>query len=494
MDPIILAIDAGTTGNRVIAFNRDRAAVADAYYEFPLYHPEPGWVEQDPRELWATTHRALTDVLTRIDPTAVAAIGITNQRETVVAWDRRTGEPLHNAIVWQCRRTAPMCADLRAAGVEPLIRERTGLLLDPYFSGTKMRWLLDHVEPVAAAAATGDLCFGTVDSWLLWQLSGGRTHATDASNASRTLLYNLRTGDWDVELLARIGVPRGTLPVIADSAGTFTVTDPDAAGVSVPVTGVLGDQQAALFGQGGWQHGVLKNTYGTGLFLMAATGSEIAVSDDLLSTVGWQFGGERTYALEGSVFIGGACIQWLRDGLGLIADAAESGPLAASLAGNDDVYLVPALSGLGCPYWDPQARGMLIGMTRGTGRAQVVRAALEALAYQTRDVVDAMAAALPELSIDCVRVDGGAARNDFLMQFQADLLGAAIERPVVLESTAAGAAGVAGIAAGVWDRDGVLAARTVDRVFAPALAAGGREALYARWQQAVARCRGWAAV
>ncbi|MFT5128809.1 MAG: glycerol kinase [Rhodothermales bacterium] len=487
---IVLAIDAGTTGNRVIAFDEEARIVAQAYHEFPQIRPQPGWVEQDANTIWQTTKQALDTVLAQVGAENVACIGITNQRETTILWDRKTGEPVHNAIVWQCRRTTDYCAELKAdAEFAKRVQAKTGLFLDPYFSATKLRWLLDNVDGLAGR----DLCFGTVDSWLLWKLTGGNCHATDASNASRTLLCNIHTGDWDDELLSHFGVPRSVLPQIVDSEGLVANSAASVTGRAIPITGILGDQQAAFFGQGGWQEGVVKQTYGTGLFMMALSSERPegeCLGGGLLETIAWQRGGQRTLAVEGSVFIGGACIQWLRDGLGIIEKASETEALARALDDNEGVYLVPALNGLGAPWWDPTARGLIIGCTQGTDRRHIARAALESLAYQTRDLVEAMREAAA-ISPDTMRVDGGACANDFLMQFQADILGIQIERPAVLESTALGAAAIAGFAAGVWDEPTFLAARQIDRCFQPSMAEDQRAPLYSRWREAVQRSLAW---
>ena len=487
----VLAIDAGTTGNRVIAFDDSARIVAQAYHEFPQVRPQPGWVEQDANTIWGTTRQALDSVLVQVGAENVACIGITNQRETTILWDRETGEPVHNAIVWQCRRTTDTCAALKAdAESAKLVHTKTGLFLDPYFSATKIRWLLDHVEGLDGR----DLCFGTVDNWLLWKLTDGACHATDASNASRTLLCDIHRGEWDDELLALFGVPRNILPHIVDSEGHVADSAPSVTGRPIPITGILGDQQAAFFGQGGWQPGVVKNTYGTGLFMMSLSAPRPdgqPLGGGLLETVAWQRGGQRTLAVEGSVFIGGACIQWLRDGLQIIEKASETEALARDLEDNEGVYLVPALSGLGAPWWDPTARGLIIGCTQGTDRRHLARAALESLAYQTRDLLEAMREA-GGVSPATMRVDGGACANDFLMQFQADILDVAIERPAVLESTALGAAAIAGFAAGVWNESAFLAAREVQCRFEPAMSADQRAALYSRWREAARRSLAWA--
>jgi glycerol kinase len=420
----------------------------------------------------------------------VAALGITNQRETAVVWDRATGEPIHPAIVWQSRQTASICEGLRARGLEETFRSRTGLVIDSYFSGTKVRFILDAVEGAQRRAEAGELCFGTVDAWLLYKLTGGRVHATEYSNASRTLLYNIHERAWDDVLLDALEIPRAMLPEVRDSSGAFGVADATWLGAEIPITGVAGDQQSALFGQGCFESGAAKNTYGTGCFLLMNTGETPFVSrSGLLTTIAWGLDGRVEYALEGSVFVAGATIQWLRDGLGLIDDAAESEPAARAVADTGGVYLVPAFTGLGAPYWDEHARGVVVGLTRGTSREHLIRAGLESIAYSSRDLVECMVADT-RLSLDGLRVDGGACRNDFLMQFQADVLGCAVERPAVLEVTALGAAALAGIGVGFWrDRSDLARATGERRRFEPGLADAEREALYGGWKRAVERAR-----
>jgi len=481
---LVIAIDAGTTGCRVIGFDQELHILAQYYEEVPQYHPQPGWVEQDPRDILRIVRSGLRQVIEKL-PEAPAAIGIANQRETVAVWDADTGEPLHNAIVWQCRRTADYCGKLRKAGYEALIRERTGLVVDPYFSATKLRWILDHVPGARSAADAGCLRAGTVDTWLVERLTGD--FATDPSNACRTLLYRLDTGSWDAELLHLFGISQAMLPTILSSDAHFGDTRAEEVGAVVPIHAVLGDQQAALFSHGGWDPNVVKNTYGTGLFMMRSTGHELAKESDLLRTVAWHMNDRSTYALEGAAFIGGAAMQWLRDGLGILADVAESATMARRVPDNGGVYFVPALVGLGAPWWDPHARGTLIGMTQGSKADHVVRAVLESMAYQTRALVDAMGPRPARM-----RVDGGATANDFLMQFQADLLGIPVERPRILESTALGAAAAAGIAANVWSRESFYQAHRVERVFEPATSDVDVDALFATWQEAVSRSRSWA--
>jgi glycerol kinase len=498
----VLALDQGTTGSTALVVGEDGAVLGRGYRELPQYYPRPGWVEHEPAELWSTQLDAARAALAaaRIAPRDVAAIGITNQRETTLLWDRRTGEPVHRAIVWQCRRTAPRCEQMRADGLEPLVRARTGLVIDAYFSGTKIAWLLESRADLRGRAARGELAFGTVDTWLLWQLTGGRVHATDPSNAARTLCFDIHRLDWDAELTRYLGIPREVFPEVGASAGVFAETVAlDGLRAGIPVAGIAGDQQAALFGQGAVAPGGAKNTYGTGCFLLLNTGDRpIASTTGLLTTVAWALpspaGGAPavSYALEGAVFVAGAAVQWLRDGLGLIGTAAESEPLARSVPDTGGVYLVPAFVGLGAPHWDMYARGVLVGLTRGTTRAHVARATLEAIAYQTRDVLGAMAveAGRPPAEL---RVDGGATANDFLCQFQADVLGLPILRPQVRETTALGAAYLAGLGIGLWPGPEALRALwRLERVFEPTMPAAQREALYAGWRRAVARARDWA--
>ncbi len=492
----VLALDQGTTSSRAILFDREGSIVASRAYEFEQHYPHPGWVEHDPEEIWDTQLRALVDVVAEAGARfeEIAALGITNQRETTVVWDRKTGEPVHRAVVWQSRQTVPICDELKGRGLEPLIRDRTGLVVDAYFSGTKLRWILDEVSDARARAGRGELCFGTVDSWLIYRLTGGRVHATDPSNASRTLLYNIYDRRWDPELLEILGVPAEVLPEVRDSSGVFGETDPEwTGGVSLPIAGVAGDQQAALFGQTCFERGSAKNTYGTGCFILMNTGAEATHSESgLLTTIAWGLDGKVEYALEGSIFVAGAGVQWLRDALGLIASAGESEGIATSVPDTGGVYLVPAFTGLGAPYWDPRARGTVVGLTRGSGRAHLVRATLEAIAYQTRDVLHCFERDTG-LRPDRLKVDGGATANEFLMQFQADILGIPVRRPRVLETTALGAAYLAGLAVGFWaDRFALEKDAAEDRVFVPALEESKREALYRGWLRAVERARDWA--
>jgi len=489
----VLALDQGTTGSTALVVDPDGAIRGRGYAELPQHFPQPGWVEHDPEQIWRSTTDALAQALAaaRALPSDIAAVGITNQRETTVLWERASGRPVHNAIVWQCRRTAPLCAALKAEGAEPEFRDKTGLVLDPYFSGTKIRWLLDEVPGARARASRGELAFGTVDSWLLWRLTGGAVHATDPSNASRTLCFDIRTRAWDAGLCARLGVPTALLPRVLPSAGIFGETVPGILPAGIPVAGMAGDQQAALFGQACVEPGMAKNTYGTGCFALLNTGPDAIVSTrGLLTTIGWTIDERTSYALEGSVFVAGAAVQWLRDGLGIIGTAGETEALAASVADTGGVYLVPAFVGLGAPYWDPYARGTLVGLTRGTTRAHIARAALEAIAYQSRDVLDAMTDDAA-LSIRTLRVDGGAAANDFLCQFQADLLGVDVLRPSVTETTGLGAAYLAGVGAGLWKVADLAGRWRLDRRFTPRLHDAAREAAYAGWRRAVDRSRAW---
>ena len=488
-------MDAGTTGVTALIVDETGAVLARGYQEFAQHFPQPGWVEHNGEEIWAAVLEACGQALQRSGTRAadLAAIGITNQRETVVVWDRASLRPISRAIVWQDRRTARTCDALREAGHTDLVRERTGLVIDAYFSGTKLAWLLDHVEGAREAAERGDLAFGTVDTWVVARLTAGAVHATDPANASRTMLYDIRAGGWSDDLTDLLGVPRAVLPQVRPNAGDFGTTDPNSFfGASIPIAGIAGDQQAALFGQGCWQPGMSKNTYGTGSFVLLNTGPEAPVSETLLTSVAWDLGDGVVYALEGSIFVTGAAIQWLRDGLHMIRDAAETGPLAASVPDTDDVFMVPAFAGLGAPHWDPYARGAIVGLTRGTTSAHLARAAVEAMAYQTRDVVEVMVAD-SGLPVDELRVDGGASVMDVLCQFQADLLGVPVLRPTVLDSTAMGAAFLAGLGAGVWSSTDELAdVWQLDRRFEASMTEQQRDAKQARWRQALERSRGWA--
>ena len=497
MDTYIAALDQGTTSSRAILFHETGEIAARAQYPFRQIYPQPGWVEHDPMEIWASERRALAEITSHIDPRQVAAIGITNQRETTILWDRRTGEPIHNAIVWQCRRTAPFCDELKARGLGEIIAEKTGLLIDAYFSASKIRWLLDNVPGARERAERGELCFGTVDSWLIWQLSGGAVHVTDYSNASRTMLFNIHTLRWDEELCEIFGIPRSILPRPVGNSEVYGLVArdlPELEGLAgIPICGSIGDQPAALFGQGCFHPGEAKNTYGTGCFTLMNVGREAVRSRaGLVTSVGWSIGGETSYALEGSVFNAGSTIQWLRDELKLIDSAPECDRLAESVPDSGGVVIVPAFTGLGAPYWDMYARGTILGLTRGSTRAHIARAVLDAIALQVTDLVRAMNADAP-CPIPTLRVDGGASVSDILMQIQADLLGIPVDRPAQVETTAFGAAALAGLAVGVWKDTGELEKlRRSQHVFTP-LRSGedcGRE--YRRWQRAVERARAWA--
>jgi len=490
--PCVLALDQGTTSSRAIVFDRHGRAVATAQQEFAQHYPRPGWVEHDPLDLWESTRRTALGAVAEANLTGrdLAALGLTNQRETTLLWERRTGRPLHRAIVWQDRRTADHCARLKRRGLEPLFRKKTGLLLDPYFSGTKLAWLLDHVPGARRRAERGELAFGTVDTWLLWQLTGGRVHATDASNASRTLLLNLRTGDWDDALLKILRVPREVLPEVRASSGVFGEVSALPALNGVPISGIAGDQQAALFGQACWSPGMAKNTYGTGCFLLLHTGTKPVVSkNNLLTTIAWRIDGRLEYALEGSVFIGGAVVQWLRDGLGLIAKSGDVEKLAARVPDNGGVYLVPAFAGLGAPHWDADARGLLTGLTRGSNAGHLARAALESIAYQSADLLRAMQADAGR-KLRELRVDGGAVGNNALMQFQADLLRVPVVRPRTTETTALGAAYLAGLATGFWkDRAEIATLWSAERTFRAGAPVAVTRRLLAEWHRAVQRTK-----
>ena len=495
MDKYILAIDQGTTSSRAMIFNHEGEVVNAAQKEFTQYYPKPGWVEHDPDEIWGTTLGVIADALGKanIKPAQIAGIGITNQRETTVVWDAETGKPIHNAIVWQDRRTASICDDLKDKGLEDKIKNKTGLVVDAYFSGTKIKWLLDNVEGAREKAEAGKLRFGTIDTWLIWKLSGGEIHVTDYSNASRTLVYNIFDLEWDKEMLEILDIPESMLPEVKASSEVYGKTvDYHFFGENVPIAGIAGDQQAATFGQVCYEKGAAKNTYGTGCFMLMNTGEEAVASENgLLTTIAYGVNGKVNYALEGSIFIAGAAIQWLRDELNLIDNAPDSEYFASKVDGTDGVYVVPAFAGLGAPYWDMYARGTIVGLTRGTSKEHLIRATLESLAYQTRDVLEAMEAD-SGIELKTLRVDGGAAMNDFLMNFQADILGVEVERPVVNETTALGAAYLAGLAVGYWDNmDELVAKWDRDKLFVPKMAQEKREKLYAGWKKAVERAKDW---
>ena len=487
----ILAIDQGTTSSRAILFDERMVPVASAQQEFPQAFPRSGWVEHDVGDIWASVLSTVREAITKagIKASDIAAIGITNQRETTIVWDAETGQPIHNAIVWQDRRTAERCAALEAAGHGDMIRDKTGLLLDPYFSATKLEWLLTHVEGARAKAKAGKLRFGTIDSYLIWQLTGGAVHATDATNAARTMLYNIRSGRWDTDICALFDIPLAMLPEVRDCAADFGQTDPALFGAAIPIMGVAGDQQAATVGQACFQPGMMKATYGTGCFALMNTGADMVLSRNrMLTTIAYQFAGQPTYALEGSIFIAGAVVQWLRDGLGIIGSAAETQALAEQADPHQTLYLVPAFTGLGAPYWDPDARGAIYGLTRNSGPAEFARAALESVGFQTRDLIEAMAADMGRLPKTTLRVDGGMVANDWAMQFLADILGAEVDRPRVRETTALGAAWLAGMQAGLYpDQAGFAASWALERRFVPAMAAEMRDSRYAGWQDAVGR-------
>lgn len=485
----ILAIDQGTTSSRTIIFDRNMVAVGTSQQEFQQHFPSPGWVEHDPSDIWSSTAGTARAAIERagITPDQIAAIGITNQRETTVIWDRDSGEPIYNAIVWQDRRTAEICTALHDAGHEEMISYRTGLLLDPYFSGTKIKWILDHVEGARAQAKAGKLAFGTVDSFLIWRLTGGRAHVTDATNAARTMLYNIRDGHWDPEICALLDIPMALLPEVRDSAADFGMTRPDLFGREIPILGVAGDQQAATVGQACFTPGMIKSTYGTGCFALMNTGAELVQSKNrLISTIAYQLEGKPTYALEGSIFIAGAVVQWLRDGLKLIRQASETQQLAMISDTKQNVVIVPAFTGLGAPYWKPESRGAIFGLTRNSGPAEFARAALESVGYQTRDLLEAMLADRKDHGGAVLRVDGGMASSDWTMQFLADILGAPVDRPKITETTALGAAWLAGMRAGIYPGQAEFAKNwQLDRRFEPGMSEDERNSRYQTWGRAV---------
>jgi glycerol kinase len=490
----VLALDQGTTSSRAVLYDHTGAIRSVGQREFTQIYPRAGWVEHDPEEIWASQISVAVEALSLANarPRDVAALGITNQRETTIVWERKTGKPVYNAIVWQDRRTAAVCDQLREQGLEETIRQKTGLLLDPYFSATKIMWILDNVEGARAKADAGELAFGTIDSWLIWNLTSGRVHAIDASNASRTMLFNIREGRWDRELLEALHIPASLLPEVRPSSGESARVSTNLALEGIPIAGVAGDQQAALFGQACFHPGMAKCTYGTGAFLLQMTGEECKASHNrLLTTVAWQREGKLEYALEGSVFVAGSVVQWLRDGLGIIRSSEEVEALALSVPDNGDVYVVPAFTGLGAPHWDAYARGTIIGITRGTTAGHMARAALESIAFQVADLIDAMHADSGD-PLKVLRVDGGAARNDTLLQFQADLLGIPVVRPAITETTSLGAAYLAGLAVGFWkDLDEIETYWKADKEFVPARPPSDVEYLRARWKQALARAKGW---
>ncbi len=486
----ILALDQGTTSSRAIIFEHSGMIKAVAQKEFTQHFPQPGWVEHDANEIWATQSGVTAEVMSKagVEPKEVAAIGITNQRETAVVWNRQTGQPIGHAIVWQDRRTAGFCDQMKRDGLEGTIQKKTGLVIDAYFSGSKVRWILDNVPGARADAENGKLAFGTVDSWLIWKLTGGKVHVTDVTNASRTMLFNIHTGNWDDELLEILKVPRSMLPKVVKSSEVYGKSEH----FDIPIAGIAGDQQAALFGQACLRPGMVKNTYGTGCFMLMNTGNDAVPSkNNLLTTVAWQVGDRLEYALEGSIFIAGAVVQWLRDGLGIIRQSADVEKLAASVPDNGGVFLVPAFAGLGAPHWDPYARGSISGLTRGSTAGHIARAALEGIAFQVADVLSAMQAE-SNIKLKELRVDGGACKNDLLMQFQADLLGVPVVRPVIQETTALGAAYLAGLAVGFWRNQAEIAKQwQVDRTFEPAMKSDQRDKLRTQWNKALERAKSW---
>ena len=495
MSKYVLALDQGTTSSRAIIFDHNGSVVSVAQKEFKQIFPQPGWVEHDPNEIWSTQLGVAAEAISKAGLTteSIAAIGITNQRETTVVWERATGKPVYNAIVWQDRRTAAFCDELKAKGTDKLIKEKTGLILDAYFSATKVKWILDHVEGAREKASKGELCFGTIDTWLIWNLTKGQVHATDVSNASRTMLLNIHTLQWDGELEKIFDVPGNMLPQVRSSSEVYGETQNILTAHKIPIAGIAGDQQSALFGQMCTQPGMVKNTYGTGCFMLMNTGEKAVPSkNNLLTTVAWKINGVTQYALEGSVFIAGAVVQWLRDGLGIIKSSAEVEPLALKVDNNDGVFVVPAFAGLGAPHWNQHARGTIVGMTRGTTSAHLARAAIESIAYQTMDVLKAMEAD-SGIAIKELRVDGGATANDLLMQFQSDMLNTKVIRPEIIETTALGAAYLAGLAVGYWkDMDEIQKQWQVDRVFEPDMKEYDRSKLSKEWQRAVRAAKVWA--
>jgi len=491
----ILALDEGTTSARAIVFDRESRILSLGQHSFPQIYPQPGWVEHDPEEIWRAQMKAIKDAIkgAHLEPSKIAAIGVTNQRETTILWDKSSGKPVYNAIVWQCRRTADMVEDLKKNYGE-LFKLKTGLIPDSYFSGPKIKWLLNNIPKLREKASKGEILFGTIDSFLIWKLTGGKKHVIDYSNASRTMIFNIHRLNWDDELLEILGIPESMLPEPVPSSCVYGYTDPHVFGANVPVSGDIGDQQAALFGQAAFREGMVKCTYGTGSFLLMNIGNKPRRSEKLLTTIAWSIDKDVTYALEGSVFIAGAAIQWLKEALGLISDVSETERLASSIKGNEGVFFVPAFVGLGAPHWDQYARGLIIGLTRGTGRAHLVRATLEAIAYLTRDVLEEMKR---DAGIDVreLRVDGGASRNDFLMQLQADILGLKVVRPLISETTSLGAAYLAGLAVGYWSSLSEIASMwKAEKTFEPKIRADERDRLYKVWRRAVERALGWARI
>lgn len=491
----VMALDQGTTSSRAILFDYEGKIVGTSQKEFTQIYPKAGWVEHDPMEIWGTQSGVAREVLetAAISPQDIVAIGITNQRETTIVWDKDTGKPVYNAIVWQCRRTAAICDELKAQGMEDYIRENTGLVIDAYFSGTKIKWILDHVEGAREKAEKGELLFGTVDSWLIWNLTRGKVHVTDYSNASRTMLYNITELKWDDKILKALGIPKSMLPEVKESSAVYGYTDHQTfGGADIPIAGAAGDQQAALFGQGCFKAGMAKNTYGTGCFMLMNTGDRFVQSKNgLLTTLAWGIDGKVEYALEGSIFVAGASVQWLRDELKIIRDAEDTEYLAKKVPNSNGVYVVPAFTGMGAPYWDMYARGAILGLTRGAKAEHIIRATLESIAYQTRDVLEAMEQD-SGIKLESLKVDGGAAMNNFLMQFQADILSVQVDRPRITETTALGAAYLAGLAVGFWkDKSEIVSKWTVDTIFEPAMNHDEKERLYKGWKRAVNRALQW---
>jgi glycerol kinase len=491
MEKFIIALDQGTTSSRAVLVNSKAEIKGITQKEFTQIFPQSGWVEHDPKEILKTQLGVLTELIekNKLDGKSIVAIGITNQRETTVVWDRKTGAPVYNAIVWQDKRTAPICEELKSRGLNDYVREATGLLIDSYFSGTKIKWILDNVAGAREKANKGELAFGTIDTWLIWNLTGGKVHATDVTNASRTMLFNIRELKWDEKLLKELSIPASLLPEVKPSADHFG--DAEINGMKIPINGVAGDQQAALFGQACFEPGMAKNTYGTGCFMLMNTGSKIQQSKNgLITTIAWSLDNKVEYALEGSVFIAGAAIQWLRDGLHIIDQSKDSEYFASKALGSNDVYVVPAFAGLGAPYWDMYARGAIFGLTRDTGKEHLIKATLESLAYQTKDILNAMQED-SGVTLSTLKVDGGACANNILMQFQADILGTDVERPKVIESTAMGAAYLAGIQAGIWKKNDIVKNRVIEKKFQPVMDESVRAKLYKGWKKAVERTKGW---
>ncbi|MFN7261232.1 MAG: glycerol kinase GlpK [Cyclobacteriaceae bacterium] len=491
MPKFIIALDQGTTSSRAVLFDEKGSIVGMVQQEFTQIFPQPGWVEHNANEIWSSQLGVLQKLISdnQVEPKAIVAIGITNQRETTVIWDRKTGEPVYNAIVWQDKRTASICEDLKKRGLTDYVRQETGLVIDSYFSGTKIKWILDNVDGARQKAERGDLAFGTIDTWLIWKLTNGNSHFTDYSNASRTMVYNIRDLKWDEKLLQELTIPKSLLPEIKPSAAAFGTWNLN--GIEIPIAGVAGDQQAALFGQACFEPGMAKNTYGTGCFMLMNTGSKIQLSKNgLITTIAWGLDGKVEYALEGSVFIAGAAVQWLRDSLHLIDQSKDSEYFAMKALGSNEVYVVPAFAGLGAPYWDMYARGAIFGLTRDTGKDHIIKGTLESMAYQTKDILNAMQEDAG-LKLASLKVDGGACANNILMQFQADILGAEVERPEVIESTAQGAAYLAGIQIGLWEKEDIVTNRTIQKRFIPQMDGATRSHLYKGWQKAVKRTMGW---